>query len=163
MPCNDPNGRKSKKGGVCICWVPRWLSGKGSARKRRRVKRLGFTPWVRKIPWRRKWQPTPVFLPGKSHGQRSVSKSMRPSPWGLNESDMTEWLSTHRCIADSLRCTGILFHEWISSSEILASLTSFHVPFCFRDWHPGLEEYVLRSLSCYSSENQSWTFSFIDI
>ena len=32
----------------------------------------GFDPWVRKIPWRRKWQPTPVFLPGKSHGQRSL-------------------------------------------------------------------------------------------
>ena len=33
----------------------------------------GFDPWVRKIPWRRKWQPTPVSLPGKSHGQRSQS------------------------------------------------------------------------------------------
>ena len=32
----------------------------------------GFHPWVRKIPWRRKWQPTPVLLPGKSHGQRSL-------------------------------------------------------------------------------------------
>jgi len=35
-------------------------------------RRLGFDPWVRKIPWRRKWQPTPVFSPGKSHGQRSL-------------------------------------------------------------------------------------------
>ena len=35
-------------------------------------KRLGFNPWVGKIPWRRKWQPTPVFLPGESHGQRSL-------------------------------------------------------------------------------------------
>ena len=34
---------------------------------------LGFNPWVRKIPWRRKWQPTPVCLPGESHGQRSVA------------------------------------------------------------------------------------------
>ena len=33
----------------------------------------GFGPWVSKIPWRRKWQPTPVFLPGKSHGQRSLT------------------------------------------------------------------------------------------
>ena len=31
-----------------------------------------FKPWVGKIPWRRKWQPTPVFLPGKSHGQRRL-------------------------------------------------------------------------------------------
>ena len=36
-------------------------------------KRLRFNPWVRQIPWRRKWQPTPVFLPGKSHGQRSLA------------------------------------------------------------------------------------------
>ena len=34
--------------------------------------RLGFNPWVRKIPQRRAWQPTPVFLPGESHGQRSL-------------------------------------------------------------------------------------------
>ena len=34
--------------------------------------RCGFDSWVRKIPWRRKWQPTPVFLPGESHGQRSL-------------------------------------------------------------------------------------------
>ena len=41
--------------------------------------RLGFSPWVGKIPWRRKWQPTPVFLPGKSHGQRSLEGY---NPWG---------------------------------------------------------------------------------
>ena len=39
----------------------------------RRCKRLGFDPWAGKIPWRRKWQPTPVFLPWKSHGQRSLA------------------------------------------------------------------------------------------
>ena len=36
------------------------------------IQRCGFNPWIRKIPWRRKWQPTPVFFPGKSHGQRSL-------------------------------------------------------------------------------------------
>ena len=35
-------------------------------------RRPGFDPWVRKIPWRREWQPTPVFLPEESHGQRSL-------------------------------------------------------------------------------------------
>ena len=39
----------------------------------RRHKRRGFNPWVRKIPWRRKWQPAPVLLPGKLHGQRSLA------------------------------------------------------------------------------------------
>ena len=41
--------------------------------------RCGFGPWDRKIPWRRNWQPTPVFLPGKSHGQRNL---VGYSPWG---------------------------------------------------------------------------------
>ena len=50
---------------------------------------LGFNPWVRKIPWRRKWQPTPVLLPGKFHGWRSP---MGCSPWGHKESDTNEQL-----------------------------------------------------------------------
>ena len=48
---------------------------------------VGSIPWVRKIPWSRKWQPTPVFLPGKSHGQRS---QVGYSPWSHKELDMTE-------------------------------------------------------------------------
>ena len=56
------------------------------------VKRCGFDPWVRKIPWRREWQPTPVFLPGKSHGQRSL---VGYSSWRGKESDATEQLSPH--------------------------------------------------------------------
>ena len=39
----------------------------------RRLKRCGFEPWIGKTPWRRAWQPTPVFLPGESHGQRSLA------------------------------------------------------------------------------------------
>ena len=49
----------------------------------------GFNPWVRKISWRRKWQSTPVLLPGKSHGQKSL---VGYSPWGGKESDTTERL-----------------------------------------------------------------------
>ena len=52
--------------------LPWWLSGKESTCQCRRQKRLGFNPSVRKIPWRRRWQPSPVFLPGESHGQRSL-------------------------------------------------------------------------------------------
>ena len=59
--------------------LPTWLSGKVSACQCRRDSRRGFNPWVRKMPWRNKWQPTPVFLPGKSHGQRSL---VGYSPWG---------------------------------------------------------------------------------
>ena len=51
---------------------------------------LSFDPGVRKIPWRRKRQPTPVFLPRKSHGQRSL---VGYSPWGCKELDTTERLT----------------------------------------------------------------------
>ena len=47
----------------------------------------GFNPWVGKIPWRRAWQPTAVFLPEESHGQRSMAGY---SPWGHKELDTTE-------------------------------------------------------------------------
>ena len=47
-----------------------WLSGKESACQ---CKRQGFDLWIRKIPWRRKWQPAPVFLPGECNGQRTLA------------------------------------------------------------------------------------------
>ena len=52
--------------------------------------RPGFDPWVGKIPWRKAWQLTPVFLPGEPQGQRSLSGY---SPWGHKGLDMTERLS----------------------------------------------------------------------
>ena len=52
--------------------------------------RLGFDPWVGKIPWRREWLPTPGFLPGESHRQRSLEGY---SPWGYKDLDTTELLS----------------------------------------------------------------------
>ena len=52
--------------------------------------RHGFDPCVRKMPWRRAWQPTPVLLPGESHGQRSL---VGYSPWRLEELGTTE----HTC------------------------------------------------------------------
>ena len=68
--------------------LPRWLSGKKkSACRFRRCRRHGFSPWVGKIPWRRKQQPTPVFLSGNLHGHRSL---VGCSPWGSKESDVTE-------------------------------------------------------------------------
>ena len=63
----------------------RRCSGKESACQCRRLKICGFKPWVGKIPWKRKWQPTPVCLPGKSHGQGSLEVY---SPGGHKESDM---------------------------------------------------------------------------
>ena len=70
---------------------PRWYSAKESACQRRRHKRRGFYPWVEKMPWSRKWQPTPVFLPGKFHGQRSLKGY---SLWRCKELNMTAQYST---------------------------------------------------------------------
>ena len=59
-------------------WLRQW-------RIHLQCRRPGFNPWHGKISWRREWQPTPVFLPGEFHGQRS--------PWGHKELDTTEWLT----------------------------------------------------------------------
>ena len=62
-------------------------------------RRYGFNPLLRKILWRRKWKPTPTFLPGASRGQRSITWTEAPgtgfSPWGCKELDMTEHTHTH--------------------------------------------------------------------
>ena len=68
------------------------LVDKESSCQWRRHKRHWFDPCVRKIPWSRGQQPTPVFLPGKFHGQRSLA---RYSPWGCEESGMTECVHVH--------------------------------------------------------------------
>ena len=67
---------------------PGSVNGKEPACQCRRHR---FDPWIRKIPWRRKWQSTPVFLPGESHGQRGLV-----GPWGLKELDTTEGRNTQR-------------------------------------------------------------------
>ena len=67
-------------------------SGNESTCQCRGRKRRCFDPWVGKIPWNRKWQPTPVLLPGECHGQRSLAGY---SPWGHRELDSTERLNHH--------------------------------------------------------------------
>ena len=68
----------------------------------------GFNPWAGKIPQRRKWQPTPAFLPGEFHGQRSL---VGYSSWGRKEWDTTEWLA----LSLSLWCGGLPW--WLSGEE----------------------------------------------
>ena len=69
--------------------LPWWLRWKGICLQCRRPR---FISLVGKIPWKRKWQPTPVLLPGNSHGWRTL---VGCSPWGHKESDMTERLHFH--------------------------------------------------------------------
>ena len=77
-------------------------------------KRLGFISWVGKIPWRREWLPTPVFLPGENHGQRSLAGY---SPWGCKESDTTEWRGTqhtqNRYTFNSMRNCQTFLPKWL--------------------------------------------------
>ena len=68
-------------------WLPWWFSGKEHACQ---CRRHGFNPWTGKIPWKRKWQPIPIFLPGKFHGQRSL---VDYGPQGHKELDKTEELT----------------------------------------------------------------------
>ena len=84
--------RKAFPGSVSLCRgleSPWWLKQLSVCLQCRRP---GFDPWVRKIPWRRKWQSTPVLLSGKSHGQRSL---VGHSLWGCKKSDTTERLHFH--------------------------------------------------------------------
>ena len=70
-----------------LCTFPGGAGGQESTCQCRRHKWCCFDPWVGKIPWSRKWQPTPVFLPGEFYGQRSL---VGYNPWGSKESDTTQ-------------------------------------------------------------------------
>ena len=72
---------------------PDGANGKELACQCRGFRRCRFDPWVGKILWRKKWQPTPAFLPGKFHGQRSL---VGYSLWGRKELDMTEHIHIHK-------------------------------------------------------------------
>ena len=76
------SARKKKKKSMLRIWL-----------QCRSCRRLGFNPWDGKVPWRMKWQPTPVFLTRESHGQRSLAGY---SPGGHRESDTTEQLNWQR-------------------------------------------------------------------
>ena len=84
-----------------ICF-PGCTSGKEPACQCRRHERHKLDPWVRKIPWSRKWQLIPVFLPGKFHGQRSMAGY---HTWGCKELDMTEKLNTYIATPTALYVT----------------------------------------------------------
>ena len=93
-------------------WRSRGLPGDASGKKPacqcRRCKRCGLDPWVGKIPWRRAWQPTPVFLPRESRGPEEpgrpmVHRAAKSRTW-------LEWHSTHACMWSS---------KWIGAHQRL--------------------------------------------
>ena len=94
----------------------------------RRHKSCGFDPWVGKIPWRRAWQHTPVFLPGKFHGQRSLRGY---SPWGRNKSDTIEWLTLTLALSSTLPFPSLKRHCF---GETLMLFSFFLLFSCFYNW-----------------------------
>ena len=92
---------------------PGSATGKEPTCQCRGHKRCRFDPWVRKIPWRRAWQPIPVFLPGEFHGQRSL---MGYCPQGHKDSDTTEATCTHaRTCAYVWKCMHECINVWFYS------------------------------------------------
>ena len=91
--------------------------------------RPGFDPWVRKIPWRRVWQPTPVFLPGESHGQNSL---VGYSPWGCKELNTTEQLTVLLLFGYNIFCESVhqLMDTWTSQVVATINCIAFNIYIC---------------------------------
>ena len=113
----------------------------------RRDKRCGFSPWVWKILWRRKWQPTPIFLPGNSQGQRSLASY---SPWGHKELDTTERHTHTHTHTHTQHCTfcPLTADNWLSWNAV--TWEQGNVVFWiqsgdlnYRGWHPSLQKIVV--------------------
>ena len=106
-----PNMLNKVLSGIKSTGLPRWHSGKESACQGRRRKTHGFNPWVRKIPWRRKWQPTPVLLLEKFNGRRNLADY---SPWGAESQSR------------------LSMHTWLNIKYFLdcLSLNRFHITSC---------------------------------
>ena len=113
-------------------WVSWWLNGEEPACHGRRPV---FNPWVGKIPWRRKWQPTPVFLPGKSHEQRSL---VGYSPWSHRVRH--DWVHTSFSAMSQKFQQILLVNTFISTSGIILPSTQkgdnlpSDWPLCERHW-----------------------------
>ena len=97
--------------------VVQWLKKKKILLPSRRCE---FDPWVGKFPWSSKWQPTPLFLPEKSRGQRSL---VGYSPWGCKRVNMTQWQNNsnhHHCmVLVSLNCF-FCFSSLVTQTQILS-------------------------------------------
>ena len=106
--------------------LPKWFPAKESTCQ---CSRLRFHPWVGKTPWRRAWQPAPVFLPGESHGQRSLAGY---SPWGLTESDTTEQSGPAQHLINLLHFMWVLIFYFFKAIHGLYSRNMFSKAFISR-------------------------------
>ena len=155
---------------IPIVWgFPGGTSGKELTCQCRRHKRRDFYPWVETISWSRKWQPTPVFLPGESHGQRSLKGY---SPQGCTESDTTEWLSTYTHQQSPYVKLNIFFICWKKKvlldywSALDKQLWKFYFPLSF-SWVIDLKSkdflYLLKITYCASCSVYHQVFTEINL
>ena len=113
--------------------LPRWYSGTESACQCRRHKRLECELWVGKIPWSRKWQPTPVFLPENFHGQRSLASC---SPWDHKES---MGLQRHNRAMEP----ALILHQTFSEKPCLVSVTELAIVIKVTSCHTHCSDFRL--------------------
>ena len=154
---------------LCLVWLafclklhanpekrcPLWLSGRESTC---RCGRLGFNLWVKKIPWRQKWQPTPVFLTGKSHGQRSLAPLSVATVLGVaRELDTTKWLNNP--IQSELVTLAILVFLEYRLFHIcwhLPALTSFYPLLLYSCFHVFSFLQISQNWNCATSISRTW-------
>ena len=91
------------------------------------IRRRRFNPWVGKIPWRRRWQSTPVFLPKKSHGQRSLAEGMDPWAWSCSALEMTEHLHTTTIKPRFFFCSLSLRPDHFSFGVVPSIISGIHL------------------------------------
>ena len=121
--------------------LPRWCSGKESACQCSRCKRLRFDCWFGKVPWRRKWQSTPVFLPGKFHGQRRLAGN---SPWARKETDMTEQQNTHTQLAFQ----GTIASSVVTTTQSVDGFLSCTHSLCTSPLYPRIYHEIFGQMLC---------------
>ena len=105
-------------GGRCP-GLPRWPSGKAPSCQYSRFQRRGLDLWVGKILWSRKWQPTPVFLPGEPHGQRSLVGYISQG----SQTVWHDWASEHACTRQVMHCflvglIDLIFSKYESTAKV---------------------------------------------
>ena len=121
-------------------------------------RRPGFSPWVRKVPWRRKWLPTPIFLPGEFHGQRNLAGY---HPWSHKDSDTTEQLILTSSV-QSLSHVWLYVIPWTAAHQTSLSITNSGA--CSNScpssqWcHPTISSSVVPFSSCLQSFSASGSF-----
>ena len=126
---------------IVFLGLPWWPTGKELSSQCRRRKSCGFDPWVRKIPWRRAWRSTPVFLPGGSHGRlwsirlqrvsRDLVTKQQPTTMDIFTKHIAaenkrylSWLSSY-CFISTLSCT------WDSNYVRWKAPGSIHWELCY--------------------------------